>query len=202
MALNALLEKQLGHWPKFKKFHIHSLTTTGWGGGGANLTLFSLYGQSLQNSHENFGHETWPLAKRSGSCTYTLFLPQGVQIELIIHLRAVVSEVHVRANFHTCHIWAWNLTIGQSSRSCTYTLFLPHRVEIEFIFPLRAAVSGIRADFQNCHISVWNLAIGQSFRSCTYNLFLPQRAEIQLIFALRATVCEIRADFQNCHILV
>ncbi len=44
----------------------------------------------------------------SRSCTYTLFLAQGVEIELIFALRAAVSEM--RTNFQNCHIWAWNLS--------------------------------------------------------------------------------------------
>ncbi len=49
-------------------------------------------------------------------------IPHGVEIELIFSLRAAVSEI--RADFQNCHIWAWNLAIGESSRSCTYTAFL------------------------------------------------------------------------------
>ncbi len=37
------------------------------------------------------------IGKSSGSCTYTLFLPQGVAVELILALWAPVSEI--RANF-------------------------------------------------------------------------------------------------------
>ncbi len=35
----------------------------------------------------------------------------GVEIELIFTLWAAVSEI--RAHFKNCHIWAWNLAIGQ-----------------------------------------------------------------------------------------
>ncbi len=67
-----------------------------------------------------FGHETWPLTKvPEVAHVYTLFLPQGVKIELIFALRAVVSVIW--ADSQNCHIWAWNLAIGQSSRNCTYT---------------------------------------------------------------------------------
>ena len=63
----------------------------------------------------------WNLAigQSARSCTYTLFLRQGVELELIFALRATVSEIW--ADFQNCHIWAWNLTTGQSSRKCTYT---------------------------------------------------------------------------------
>ena len=57
----------------------------------------------------------------SKSCTYmyTLFLPHGIEIELIFALWAMISEI--RTDFQNCHIWAWNLAISQSFRSCTYT---------------------------------------------------------------------------------
>ncbi len=44
------------------------------------------------------------MGQGSKSCTYTLFLPQGVEIELIFALRAAVSEIW--AHFQNCHIWA------------------------------------------------------------------------------------------------
>ena len=129
---------------------------------------------------------------------YTFFLSQGVEIELMFALRATVTEI--RAHFQNCHIWVWNLALGQSSRSCTYTLFLPHGVELSLIFALWAAVSEIRVNFENCHIWAWILNISQSSRSCTYTLFLLKEGEIELIFALRAAVSEIWANFENCHI--
>ena len=38
------------------------------------------------------------------SRTYTLFHPRGVEIELILALRAAVSKI--RVDFQNCHIWA------------------------------------------------------------------------------------------------
>ncbi len=49
-----------------------------------------------------------------------LFLPQGVEFDLIFAIRTAVSEM--RANFQHCHIWPWNLAICQSSRRCRYIL--------------------------------------------------------------------------------
>ena len=54
----------------------------------------------------------------------------------------------ILADFQNCHIWAWNLAIGQSSRSCTCTRFLPQGVKLELIFALRAVVSEMLANFQ------------------------------------------------------
>ncbi len=44
------------------------------------------------------------IGQSARSCTYTLFLPQGGEIELIFALRAAVSEI--QASFQNCHIWA------------------------------------------------------------------------------------------------
>ncbi len=46
----------------------------------------------------------------------------------------------IQAYSQNCHIWAWNLPIGQSSRSWRSTPFLSQGVEIELIFASRAAV--------------------------------------------------------------
>ncbi len=40
-----------------------------------------------------FGQETWNLKQSARSYIYILFLPQGVEIELIFALRAAVSEI-------------------------------------------------------------------------------------------------------------
>ncbi len=146
MGLDALLENQLGHLPKFQKLHIYSISTSGVEFG-LIFTLWAVVSEiraNFQNCHI-YRHETWSLAQSSRSCTYTLFLPQEVEIELIFALRAAVSEIWT--NFQNCHIWAWNLASSQSSTSCSYTLFLPQGVEIDLIFVLRAAVSEIPANF-------------------------------------------------------
>ena len=113
------------------------------------------------------GH--WP---KFQSCTYTVFLPQGGEMELVFALRAAVSEIGPIFKIAVFEHETWPL--ANVPEVCTYTLFLPQGVEIYLIFTIRAAVSEIWADFQNCHIWAWNLAIGQSARSCTYILHLPQ----------------------------
>ena len=125
------------------------------------------------------GH--WPYWPSSRSCTYTLFLPQGVKIDIIFALPALVSKI--RANFQNCHIWAWNLAIGQSSRSCTHTLFLSHGDESELIFALEATASEIWVIFQNCHIWQWNFAIGQVPEVAHILSFYPKGSKLSL-FAL------------------
>ncbi len=144
----------------------------------------------FQNCH------IWPwnvaIGQNSRSGTYTLFLTQGLEIELILTLRAAV--------FRDTRRFSKFSHLGMNSRSSTNTLFLSQGVEIELIFALRAVVSETQANFLTCHIWAWNLASGQSSRSCTRTLILPQGVEIELIFALRAAVSEIRVNFQICHI--
>ena len=89
----------------------------------SKLSLFLLYGQRFSRygpifRMAIFGHETWQVAKLPEVCTYALFLPQEVEIDPMFALRAAVSEI-IGDNFQNCHIWAWNLAIGQSTRTCT-----------------------------------------------------------------------------------
>ncbi len=87
------------------------------------------------------------MGKGSRSCTYTLFLPQRTEAELIFALRAAISGI--QAGFQNGQIWALSLAIGKSFRNCTHNLYLD---EIEFNFALWRAVSKISADFENCYI--------------------------------------------------
>ena len=96
---------KLVKWPKFQKLHTYSLSTPG----GAKLRLFLLYRQRIPRyatifKIAIFGHEKWKVAKVPEVATYTLFLPQVIEIELIFALRAAASEM--RAHFQNCHIWA------------------------------------------------------------------------------------------------
>ncbi len=74
----------------------------------------------------------WAIDQSSRSCTYPLFLPQRVEIELIISDMLGV--------FQNCHIWPWNLAIGQLECQLRiahiYSLSTPG-VEIELIFALQ-----------------------------------------------------------------
>ncbi len=102
---------------EFQKLHIYSLSTPA----GRNWAYFC----STRSGFRDTGHFsnchiwTWNFSsgQSSRSCKYTVFLHQGVEIELIFALRAAVSKI--QENFQNCHIWAWNLASGQTSRSCT-----------------------------------------------------------------------------------
>ncbi len=81
----------------------------------------------FQNCH--FGAWNLAISKMSRSYTYTLFLPQGVEIEFIFALRATVSEI--RADFPNCCMKLGNWKKFQKLH--IYSLS-PLRVEIELIF--------------------------------------------------------------------
>ena len=173
MGLDALLENQLGHLPKF---HILSFYPRG------RNWFFTLRAavSEIRANFQNCHIRAWNLAIGQGSrsCTYTLFLPQEGEIELIFTLRTALSEIG--AYFQNCHIWAWNLAVSQSSRSCTYTLFLPQGVKIELILALCITVSEIYADFYNCHIWAWNLALVNVIKVAHVPSFYPRGSKLSL----------------------
>ncbi len=86
---------ELGHWQKFQKLYIYSISThrveiklT--------FTLPAAVSEISQFSKTTTsGHETWTPTKVA-AVGHTLFLPQGVEIELIFALRAAVSEIYFR----------------------------------------------------------------------------------------------------------
>ncbi len=102
-----------------------------WGdGGGENQTYnneLALWCEWGGGGGENQTTGSWALmlclrtnlaiGQSSSSCTYTLLLPKGVEIDLIFPLCAVVSDIW--ANFQIAIFWASNLAIDQSSRSWT-----------------------------------------------------------------------------------
>ncbi len=88
------LGMKLDHWPKYQKLHIYSLATLG----GRNWAYFRSTSSGFRDTGRFsklaiFGHETWPLATVAHTHQCTLFLPQGVEIELIFALWAAVSEL-------------------------------------------------------------------------------------------------------------
>ncbi len=98
---------------------------------GSKLSLFLFYGLRFSRyglilKIAIFGHETWPLAKMADVAHICSFYPRGVEIKLIFTLRTAVFEIWV--DFQNCHIWAWNLAIGQSFRNCIYTSWNTPRV--------------------------------------------------------------------------
>ncbi len=87
----------------------------------------------------------------SSGCTYTFFLPQWGEIELIFALQPGVSEI--RGVFLNYHIHIWHETWPKFQKLHIYC-FLPQGVEIELIFALQAVLSEIQANFQYCHIGM------------------------------------------------
>ncbi len=69
------------------------------------MSLFLLYGQRFPRYGPIFKIAilgNWP---NSRSCTYTLFLPQGVQIELNFALRSEVSEIRIKIAIFGHETW-------------------------------------------------------------------------------------------------
>ena len=129
---------------------------------GRNWALCSLYRQRFPKYGPIFkpamlGHETWPLLKVTGICTYTLFLPKGIEIELIFTPRVAVLEIWANFIFGS---EIWNLKKGPKVE---YVLsFYPRGVANKLIFALRSAVFETWPNFQISIFGheIWNLKKG------------------------------------------
>ncbi len=112
----------LSHSQKCQKLYKYSLSTL-WG---RNWAYFCSTDKGFQDTGwfskllylgMKLGH--WPKFQKLDMYS----LPTHVGRNWIIFaLWTAVSEI--RADCQNCHIWAWNLALGQSATSCTYTLFL------------------------------------------------------------------------------
>ncbi len=99
---------------------------------GSKLSLFSLYGPRFPRDGiifkiATFGHETWPLANSSRSCTHTPFPPLGGKSSGFRDMGRFSKLLHLDNIMTTMAI------ISQSSRSYTYTLFLPQVVKLRLL---------------------------------------------------------------------
>ncbi len=133
MGLDALLENQLGHGPKFQKLHIHSLSSPG-GGVGWYLGYFSSTGSGFRDMGPflklpYFGMKLGKWPKFQKLHIYPLCSPGGRNWGYFCSTGSGFQDTGPFSKLP--YIWVRNLASGQSSRSCTYTLFLPQRVEIE-----------------------------------------------------------------------
>ncbi len=121
LPLLSYLGMKLSHWPKCQKLHIYPLSTPK----GRNWAYFCSTGSAFRDTgrfsklpYLGMKLSHWPKCQKLHIYFLSIY-PSGVGIELIFVLRAAVSEIE--ADFQNCHIWAWNLSTGQSSRNCTYT---------------------------------------------------------------------------------
>ena len=96
-----------GKWPKFQKLHMYPLFTPG----GWNWGYFCSTGSGFRDTGQFSNCHIWAWNLASGqsnrSCTYTLFLPQGLEVKLIFALWAAVSKI--RANYQNCPILGMKL---------------------------------------------------------------------------------------------
>ncbi len=107
-------------------------------------------------AHRPWCQPTWPLAKVSGVAHILSQYPTGSTLSLFSLIWAAVSEI--RAYFQNCHLWAWNLVIGQSCRSCTYTLSVRQGSKLIWFSLYGQQFLRYGPSF----------TIGQSARKCTY----------------------------------
>ncbi len=138
---------------------------------GSKLSLFSLYESWFPRYRLIFkiGHIwAWNLGVGQ-SCTYTFFLLQGVEIDLIFGLWAAVSKIW--ADFQNGHIWARNLPISQTAKCCTYSLSIPGSQNWAYFHSTGSGVWDT-GQFSNLPYLGMKLGLGQSARSCTNTLFL------------------------------
>ncbi len=167
--------------------------------GGRNWAL--IYCHSTTNSFRDMGRfSKWPdfqTFQKLHRCTYTLFLPQVVKIELIFTLRAAVSDT--QTNFKIAIF---------GHETCPIGLKVPEVEHILCLCPREGGCSKLSLfllDRQRFpRYGIFKIAI---FGHETWPLakvpevahtdsFYPRGVEIELIFALRTVVSEIRANFQ------
>ncbi len=133
------------------------------------------------------GIKNLAIGQSSSSCTYALFLPQGVEIEqLIFALRAAVYHcLQDTAQFSKLAYLGMKLGHWPKCQKLHMTLSFYRKGSKLSLFLLYWQRFWGKGQFSLA------LAIGQSSRSCTYSLSLPQRVKFELILALPTVVSEI-----------
>ncbi len=146
MGLDALLENQLGHLPKFQKLHIYSISNPR----GRNWAYFHSMSSSVSERRANFQNcHIWAWNLSIAKCQmlhiYPVSTPGGQNWP---YFRSTGSGFRDMGQFFKLPYLGMELgDYSQSARSCTCTLVVPQGVEIQLIFALRAAVSETRANF-------------------------------------------------------
>ena len=121
----AYLGMKHGHWPKFQKLHVYSLSAQG----GWNLDYFHPNGSNskilvyFQSCH--IWAWNWSLTKLPEVAYKLSFHQRGSKLSLFSLYEQQFPRYRPIFKIAIFAIWVWNLAIRQSSRSCTYTLFLP-----------------------------------------------------------------------------
>ncbi len=130
------LGMKLSNWTKCQTLHIYPLSTPR----GRNSACFSSTGSVFRDTgwfsklpYLGMKLDHWPKCQKFAHILP--FYPRGSKLSLFFFtLWAVVSEI--RADFQNCHIWGWNLAIGQSARSWTSSESVAPR------FPITASRAG------------------------------------------------------------
>ena len=176
MGLDVLLENH-ATWPLTKVPEVaHTLSQPQ--GSDLSCLIFPLCAafSKLWVDFQNYHICAWNLAtgQSSRSCTYTLCQLQGVEMELVFTLWAVVSEI--QTNFKITILGMKHGHRPKFQKLHTYSLSTPDGGRNWAYFYSMSSGFQDMGRFQNCHIWAWILVIGQSSRRCTYvyTLFPPQ----------------------------
>ncbi len=139
-------------------------------------------------------HGQWPKFR---SWTYTIFLSQGVEIELMLYGQ---WSPRYRQLFKIAIFGHETWPLAKVPEVARILSFYPRGSKWS-LFSLYGHLffrdTGWISKFPYLGMK---LAIGQSARSSTCIPSLPHWVEIEYIFALWAAISELRADFQNCYI--
>ncbi len=129
---------------------------------------------------------------------HTLFLPLGVDTELVFALRVAVSEIWL--DFRNCHIWAWNLVIGQSARGCT--IYFLSILGVQNWPYFRSTGSRFRYMGRFSKLPHLGMKLGKWPKFQKLHIYLQSilRGWNWAYFRSMGIGSEIQADFQNCHI--
>ncbi len=189
---------KLGHWQRFQKFHIYSLSNPR-----VEIELIFAHGQQFPRYRSIikiaiFGH--WPKSRM----LHIYSLPHRVEIELFHSTGSRFWDASRFSTWPLAVTWPFNLAIGSSSRSSTCTLILSQLVEIELVFALQTDFFRDTGRFSNCHhIWAWNLVTGQSSSGsihCIYSPSSPRRLNWPYFCFTCSGFQDTGHFFQNCQI--
>ncbi len=117
------------------------------------LGLLSLYMQWFRRYRANFSIDKLIIGNSFRSFTYALFLPQGVEIELIFALRTMVYKI--TADFQNCYIGHESFPLAKVPEVGHALSLYPEEGEIELNYSIWPVISEIWANSQNYHTSIW-----------------------------------------------
>ena len=171
---------------KFKKLHIHSLSTPRCRNWAYFRSTDSGFRDTGRFSKLPYLGMKLDVLQKVQEVAHTLsFYPGGVGGNWA-YLRSTDSGFRHTDPFSKLPYWRMKRHLSKVPKSCAYKLY-PRGSKLR-LFSLHGQ---------------WFPPYGLIFKSstsCPCTPFLTQGVQIELIFALRTAVSEIRPDFQSCHI--